>query len=132
MNFTSIEQSKKLLELGLSANTADMVWNVCVDDTARLLPKDDWDATTEGGRILVPCWSVGALLELMPRDLFMATPKRKEKFIIQTCDGWAVFYRQFAVKSIGKVYCWKEEQDLIDACYSMVIWLLENKFIKKG
>ena len=65
---TSIDQSKKLLSLGLDPSTADMGWNIFVDGTIRLLPIDDWDLSKDGSNNVKLCyaWSLAALLELMP------------------------------------------------------------------
>ena len=64
---TTIEQSKKLIKLGIDVNTADMMW-------------DDWSLIDEGwklsvgyypevekdyGRKCYPAWSLGALLDIL-------------------------------------------------------------------
>ena len=51
---TSIEQSQKLVELGIGINTADMCWQ----NNEFPIGFNDDDA--------VPAWSLSALLELMP------------------------------------------------------------------
>lgn len=66
-NCTDIEQSEKLVELGIDVNTADMMW-------------DDWSLIDEGwklsvgyypeiekdyGRKCYPAWSLAALLEVI-------------------------------------------------------------------
>ena len=67
MNYTSIEQSKHLLELGLDPGSADMHYNFY---------RDEWDKVKSNGNIPslmmnslddIPCWSVGALLDVMPK-----------------------------------------------------------------
>ena len=62
MNYTSIEQSKKLLELGLKPETADMN-HYEKDDGWVTLPKGQ---ISYGGFQIIPCWSLGALLGIMP------------------------------------------------------------------
>lgn len=63
-NFTTVEQSKRLLELGLPADSADCSYNnsfgfifVASDKT-----KEYWKQN--GNEHLVPCWSVGRLIEI--------------------------------------------------------------------
>ena len=61
MNYTSIEQSKKLVELGLDPSTADMHYNKQMPSTpicqgSFLFP------TME-----IPCWSAGRLIEVWQR-----------------------------------------------------------------
>lgn len=74
-HYTSIEQSKKLLKLGLSPESADMYWDY--DDHYTTTPKEkdysiiaeplnpscSWDNVDP---YLIPCWSLGALLDVFP------------------------------------------------------------------
>ena len=66
-NYTSIEQAKKLVEF-LPIKSADMGWNVFVDNTTRILPIDDWDLSKNSGGNLkfYPAWSLAALLDVLP------------------------------------------------------------------
>ena len=57
--YTSIEESKKLIELGLKPETADMWYR-------SLLDFPEIKRTINGELGILPCWSVGQLLELMP------------------------------------------------------------------
>lgn len=68
-SYTDIEQSKKLAKI-LPLESADMGWNVFVDDTKRPLPIDDWDLVKDGsGNVkFYPAWSLAALLEILPND----------------------------------------------------------------
>lgn len=123
MNWTNLEQSKKLLELGVSPKSADMGICVCVDDTERYLPIDDWDLPKNGedGTKFYPSWSVGALIGLMPQSIGVSTPY----FL-----GVTKLYVEYvnAIKGAG-IYYSAETNGLIDACYKMVVWLIENKYI---
>lgn len=71
-NCTDIEQSKKLIELGIDINTADMMW-------------DDWSLIDEGwklsvgyypeiekdyGRKCYPAWSLAALLDILDNKAY--------------------------------------------------------------
>lgn len=113
---TSLEQSKKLLELGIDVNTADMGWNVFVDDTKRILPIDDWNLVKDGsGNVkFYPAWSLTALMELMNRNCYNVS---------LNCHGaeWNVkFDDSENYKDFTKDYA-------VDAAFEMVVWLLENK-----
>lgn len=59
---TSVDQSKKLIELGLNDNTADMVWQVnkfhCFPATIQQSVIKSIDA--------IPAWSLSALLDIIP------------------------------------------------------------------
>ena len=83
-NFTTPEQSKRLLELGVPADSADMLWDGCID------AKDGWvfedfpiytDKPFSYYQLLyrqedvvhiLPCWSVGRLLAICK----MCEPKK--------------------------------------------------------
>ena len=63
---TSIEQSKKLMELGINVNTADMMWEYNPDKEAywnkpTIIPIDDYIFVND-----IPAWSLSALLEVLP------------------------------------------------------------------
>ncbi|MBQ3679799.1 MAG: hypothetical protein IJP79_07330 [Paludibacteraceae bacterium] len=66
-SYTDVEQSKKLAEI-LPVESADMGWNVFVDDTKRPLPIDDWNLVKDGsGNVkFYPAWSLAALLDVYP------------------------------------------------------------------
>ena len=75
----------------------------------------------------VPCWSVGTLLNLMPvviinmdGDNFLRVEKNNY--------SWSIFY---ADNFNGNVEYIIKKPELIDACYEMMVWLLENNHIKK-
>lgn len=82
-NFTTQEQSKRLLELGVPANSADMYYGLFVEAVIYTgyddVPKgktfycnepsvrhiDSNGTACELKRTDIPCWSVGRLIELM-------------------------------------------------------------------
>lgn len=69
MNYTSIEQSKRLLKLGLDHSSADMYWmhgmldNVKQHSTPDIIGNDSDEPIWKTD---LPCWSVGALQSLAP------------------------------------------------------------------
>ena len=67
--YTDLEQSKRISEI-LPLESADMGWNVFVDDSTRCLPIDDWDLNKDGsGNVkFYHAWSLTALLDVMPKD----------------------------------------------------------------
>ena len=58
-NYTTIEQSKRLLELGVPADSADMYYT-----RTNPIPKVYIEGTTRHA-YHTPCWSVGRLIEIM-------------------------------------------------------------------
>ena len=71
-NYTTPEQAKRLIELGMPKNSADcyyelghersFIWNRNVGSE---LSEDFFDKTYRGGLpICIPCWSAGRLIEI--------------------------------------------------------------------
>ena len=121
MNYTSIEQSIRLEKLGLDIMTADMFYNEPVDET---YPKDIIVDTKypmvirEGQKhhLLeygVPCWSLTALLELMPNN-----------FVELTKDGG-----MYRMKAEQRYYSCLVENP-VDAAFEMIVYLIEKGHIK--
>jgi hypothetical protein len=74
-NYTTIEQSKRLLELGVPADSADLFYYSLNKITQRLGKFDLCivgnttisslkETADEEGLIVIPCWSVGRLIEI--------------------------------------------------------------------
>lgn len=76
---------------------------------------------------LIPCWSLGALLELMP-EIFEddndggCNPTLSKGY---DTDMWHCLYR-------SSTYITDWYKSPTDAAFEMVVWLLENGYIKKG
>ena len=75
-NFTTPEQSKRLLELGVPADSADMLWDGYIDSANRWvidsyprylehLYSAEIECDSELYMLnVLPCWSVGRLMEI--------------------------------------------------------------------
>lgn len=126
--YITIEQSKKLVELGLNLESADMGWNVFDDNSTRCLPINDWDLSKngEGGAEFIPCWSLGALINLMPSMIY----KGGETFTLRMYKD--VVYHVCYKSHYHLDEIWFSKENLLDAAFEMVCWLLENNYIKKG
>lgn len=112
---TTIEQSKKLIELGLSADTADM-WIVqenLVAKSADFDKPDDCEAEN-----VSPAWSLSALLDILP---FPQLSKDK------LGSGKVRWMASVYPDNCRYDSCWHDYP--IDAAFEMVCYLLENKLI---
>ena len=122
MNYTSIEQSKKLLELGLSPESADMHYLIVPDKQLEMLHTGCdlrvMQEVNKEDKIFIPCWSVGALLEIIPQ-CHIHTPYPDENDYV--C--WSTHSDLIDKEDLGK--------SAIEALYNMVVWLLENNYINK-
>ncbi|MBO6271788.1 hypothetical protein J6O48_03295 [bacterium] len=124
---TSIEQSKKLIELGIDVNTADMYWKNGVSDRYIQCFTPFVCGDYQNGINFdydIPAWSLSALLGLMPTD-----DKRDEYYVdIEShSDYHTVSYRNCWD---GCIYSEVSEESLLDAAFEMTCWLLENKKIQ--
>ncbi len=111
--YTTKEQSKHLVELGLDQNTADMYY----DGYGRLPQGYAYTLISPNSfECDYPCWSLTALLELMP--LYNGTtPRLSWGKGLYTC-----FYYQ------GKMI--SNPNSMVDAAFEMVCWLIEQGYIK--
>lgn len=126
MNYTSIEQSKKLLELGLNPESADMYY----EDDISVEIGHPWHEQH------IPCWSVGALMKLLPSEISTGD-EWHNKYQIDIRKYDRTFYQIAFGNDRGLSGSWhdristKECDNLLDACFNMICWLLENGYIKK-
>lgn len=123
MYYTSIEQSKQLLELGLNPDTADMLWTPLNWQLTEYYVevKQDGIGTPKNP---LPCWSLGALMELMPK---ICEDENDGGCYPVLCKGfntdmWHCVYRR-------TLYVTDWYKSSINAAFEMVVWLLKNNYI---
>lgn len=118
---TTIEQSKKLIELGIDINTADMYYykenifnNALATFNGALLIKGNSKPEVE---YTIPAWSLSALLSLIK-------PVNENSYTIQgTLDGGAII----SFEEVTSVMF--QEDNILDAVFEMICYLIENKLI---
>ena len=104
---TSIEQSKRLIELGVPAEKASMVWEMD-EDCARL---KIWNTDKETRRVLhnkypnyyVPAFTVANLLEVLPKAIW------------DDVKGWSLLVIRFRSKGFPRVG-YEAEHGIIWSC----------------
>ena len=133
-SYTDLEQSKKLAEI-LPLESADMGWNVFVDDTTRILPINDWDLVKDGsGNVkFYHAWSLAALLGVLPNNEHITTTFSR--------GGWKIE----PVEYIDKWFCEYEDgvgedspcngftvsaDNPVDACVTMIEKLHELRLLR--
>ena len=113
---TSLEQSKKLMELGINTSSADMsyssIHNIGQELSYCNLPLSILRMADD-----IPAWSLTSLLELMPRiehlkPFIDLSPNLNSEEV-------SIYYH-----SEDSPYIVKD--NLIDAAFEMVVWLKEN------
>ena len=119
---TDLEQSKKLIELGIDVNTADMFWDTAEPNERRkplvgpisdYCDMDDW---------AVPCWSLSALLDLMPK--IHGERPRLDTGRIQTEKYYVEYPYHESTKNDW--YSTKLCDSAVDAAFEMVCWVINN------
>lgn len=107
---TDIEQSKKLLELGIDVKTADMFWDTLFAKKPEAQVNNHHFIDEYDDEHRVPAWSLSALLDILSEQSFIIKTIKNEFNIdipIRHCKIWF--------------------SSLLDAAFEMVVWLLENK-----
>jgi len=136
---TTIEQSKKLIELGVDINTADMRYGYIApyDYSDRMFdggydevpyPKDflkrnpNFSENEYDGEL--PAWSLAALLELLPKLYEWENDPEDGGCQPNLCKGWD--NNQWHIVYRSAIYITEWYDDPIDAAFEMVVWLKEN------
>lgn len=115
---TSIEQSKKLIELGIDVSTADMCWQ----NNEFPIGFNDDDA--------VPAWSLSALLELIPPYLGEFKDGIDFGFSKAMNGKWySAHYIQLNNFGLATFTKTVTGDTAVDAAFKMVVWLKENNKI---
>lgn len=116
-SYTDITQSKKLAEI-LPAESADMF--LALDGTLPVMIKYIDDGFVTADNTAIPCWSLSALLNILPHCI----DYRYDLVLGKLSDnkGWYVVYDD--IDHFVNIYITKS--NLIDACVEMIVWLKEN------
>ena len=114
--YTTIEQSRKLAEI-LPIESADMYYAITYTDAecnrhyntpARI--KQEYSATYETD---IPCWSLAALLDVLPNGIVINKDAKNGKYHVSSTH-------------IGTYI---RTDNLVDACYEMILKLYELKML---
>lgn len=135
---TNILQSKKLIEIGLDIKTADMHymhrhWEINeytigdqTDARPGCCPTSYNKDRNNTDHHYIPCWSLGALIDIIPSMIY----KGGETFTLMVHKD--VIYHVCYKSHYHLDEIWFSKENLLDAAFEMVCWLLENGYIKKG
>lgn len=121
--YTSIEQAKQLYDLGLKPGTADLSFNKVIYEPNKIQFVLGLNTPISGD---IPCWSVGALMDLIPKRI--VKNNTEYSMCLQTlthcyslCHTDGRYLTTLGCQIIGK--------SLIDAVCQYVVWLIENGYI---
>lgn len=103
--YTDLEQSKKLIELGIDVNTADIIYNIFDESYIR--------HDTPIDKYHTPAWSLAALLEQF-----------------EDTAGLAKDYGLWFCYDNKKSSCTKHYDNPVDACVEMIFTLKERNLLQ--
>lgn len=129
---TSIEQSKRLIELGVPAEKASMVWEYWINqDFSKDVPEEVfYNLNTKTNRGTdscdrdIPAFTVADLLGLLPSVIFIAI--RLNPTLEKTGeDGWDFEFGQI---SQDEEYGFARNKSLIDLLVGRIEWVMSNGY----
>lgn len=134
-NYTTLEESKHLVELGVSTDTADMCY--ALNDDVLAIPYNivskDKDFPVDG---VIPCWSLSALLELMPKSINKYDGRVYRNYSINLfrsyyyCCGYS-FGPSLNEENQDNLCIYGSEDCWLDGVYHTILWLFDEGYLKK-
>jgi hypothetical protein len=119
---TSIEQSKRLIKLGIKESTADMWWDL-MDPDKRRVPisgsVDDYVDIRENE--YVPAWSLGKLINMCFKSQLRG---------VSSDAIWLRIYPR-AVQIYKQPLVEKGTEDIFDNLIKTIEWLIEENYFNK-
>ena len=116
---TSVDQSKKLIELGIDVDTADLtVIDLPIQNGDRFkfiqnkLPSDIFPSITDGKSEKIPAWSLSALLDILPLEIELHK---------QFDGNIKYYYMEYTTKKT--YFASKRYTNPVDTAFEMVVWL---------
>ena len=121
---TSIEQSKKLLEIGIDVNTADMYWWYNTEEKRYEASLIDYAFISD---MDIPAWSLSALLSIIPKHIGDSVFRMD---MGETDIN--LWFDDLSSRTVDEILPDITKENFVDAAFEMICWLLENGYIKKG
>lgn len=137
---TSIEQSKKLIELGIDVNTADMYYmyrhweidenTVGAQSDANIGFDSDFYYGADNGKTYhyIPAWSLSALLDILPNNEVTSTTVTRGGWNIEPPKYLDIWFAEYETEKHDNDFSLSANSP-IDAAFEMVVWLKENNKI---
>ena len=121
-SYTDLEQSKKLKKI-LLPESADMAYDwFVVGEKYSTIPQCRKFIDDE-----LPCWSLAALFSVIPKEIFDG------EYIINITEGldykWVITYDSYNHRDHSYYGVSASADDLIDACYEIILKLHERKLL---
>lgn len=123
--YTTIEQSRKLIELGIDVNTADMFYDNpdLLNNPPEIIVNHNYPFNDSD----IPCWSTEALMKLLPRNIYT-----KDNFVLNDIqaykDNYRISYTNLSYYEYKYVIECKYDT-LIECAYNMIVKLKEMRLL---
>ena len=118
-SYSDLQQSKKLAEI-LPLESADMCWCLATKGNPKAMFNEGYN---EYGDFELPCWSLSALISIIPQELFYG------EYIINITEGcdnrWVLTYDHHENRNHSYYSLSIGADNPVDACYKMIIRLHE-------
>ena len=103
-NFTTVEQSKRLLELGLPADTADCYYDLMAEEDTPYWRNKKENVNLFSFSFIKPCWSVGRLMAIY--------------FISKGLDYWSPQFKKYQIENSAEYFVAIIEENIKDLDFS--------------
>lgn len=131
---TSLEQSQKLIELGIDVSTADMhysTWTILNEGEYILSPNqgETIEELQEAyGNQVIPAWSLTALLEILPNNEVTSTTVTRGGWSSESAKYLDIWFAEYETEKHDNDFSLSADNP-IDACYEMIIKLKKQNLI---
>ena len=134
-SYSDLQQSKKLAEI-LPIESADMEY-LAIKETGKLVAdvpfvKDDSeveDSAYSHTYDKIVCWSLTALLGVLPNNENISTNLSKGGYRISTLEYTNSWFVDYEDETNGLNNCVTSADNPVDACYEMILKLNELKLL---
>ena len=131
LGWTSLEQSKKLVEAGLDPNTADMMYKYIggAYENGETKPLYDLVISTDNQNDTnIPCWSLGVLIGVLPNNKKETTTLSRGGWRIEPIEYLDNWWCEYEDDSHAKDFTVSADNP-VDACVEMIMRLNELKIL---
>ena len=131
-SYSDLQQSKKLAEI-LPLESADMAYYFMKDSGKLVNPSpfvlDGTEVREDGMFTYLDCWSLAALLSVLPNNENISTNLSKGGYRISTLEYTNSWFVDYEDETNGSNNCVTSADNPIDACVAMIEKLHELKML---
>lgn len=129
---TTQDQSQRLLRCGVSADTADMIYQMPIT-VSQKATREDIHLVRQADKTLfdtdIPAWSLSALLRLLPKEICDENDDSYHFSLAQEYPLNADYRAAYKYYSVDECdYVGKRSSCPIEACVQLIEWLKENGY----